>query len=896
MSLTTAQISAQLDRVLASDPRALTVAIRAPARQPWAEALSQRGRQFSVRWCESTLAIREALCDIDVADPTQAGLVLITPLATNQIPEDIASRFARATVFQPGGWDMVRQLFQAKEIDARLGRYAWMPQLLIEGTAQGAYAPVANGFLDLDTAWRELLKRFLGFHEARPDGVALLTWSLEPRADVSLNLLQTAARADVIGWLGSAAGAVGSMVLACVESGRTADAVPIGLVCGVVFAAESEGVAELGQAAIRLERFVDGRHVGVPEGRGWSAAAEQLVRSAGQAFMRPFLDRADTLLKELRIAEFASISDLLPSSLDQRMRACAAALQAQVDLPSAAHLLDVERCSDRVMRHAVATLQPHRLERIEMSRRLARWLSSPVPQIGSATDALVWQSGDGAFLDWARFRLLGGDEMPELSDAYASIRRAIATRRDVIDRQFADALVRWNAESPRSLGRIVLLEEVLEGVLGPLAAQHPVLLLVMDGMSTSIHRELFSRIATLGWMEMVREDIGRAMVGVAALPTVTEVSRASLLCGRLTVGNSAQEKTGFSMHPALLAHSRADAPPRVFHKGDLADSTNLSTEVRSAMADAGQRVVCVVYNAVDDHLSGPDQLHQRWALEELRLFSPLLREAREARRVVVITADHGHLLEDGTRQITGGESDRWRVGREIDQPDEVALAGGRVISPDGSDGVVCLWGEGTRYVGRKNGYHGGVSPQEVAVPLSVIVPSDLRLPGWQPAPPSQPDWWDLPPLAPPDRMAQAEASSTPSRPVARKALPGQSDMFSAPPEIRDAPSEDWIARLLASPVYASQRQLAARVAVADDKMRLLLAALDERGGKLSRAALAQRLTLPEIRLGGFLSAVRRVLNVDQALVLAVDDSAGTVELNRALLDEQFRLGRTEVQR
>jgi hypothetical protein len=266
---------------------------------------------------------------------------------------------------------------------------------------------------------------------------------------------------------------------------------------------------------------------------------------------------------------------------------------------------------------------------------------------------------------------------------------------------------------------------------------------------------------------------------------------------------------------------------------------------------------------------------------------------------VVITADHGHLLEDGTRQIAGGESDRWRVGREIGQPDEVALVGGRVISPDGSDGVVCLWGEGTRYVGRKNGYHGGVSPQEVAVPVSVIVPSDLRLSGWQPAPPSQPDWWDLPPLAPPERMAQAGTSTTPSRPVARKAMPGQSDMFGAPPappEIRDAPSEDWIARLLASPVYASQRQLAARVAVADDKMRLLLAALDERGGKLSRAALAQRLTLPEIRLGGFLSAVRRVLNVDQAPVLAVDDSAGTVELNRALLDEQFRLGRTEVQR
>ena len=72
-------------------------------------------------------------------------------------------------------------------------------------------------------------------------------------------------------------------------------------------------------------------------------------------------------------------------------------------------------------------------------------------------------------------------------------------------------------------------------------------------------------------------------------------------------------------------------------------------------------------------------------------------------------------------------------------------------------------------------------------------------------------------------------------------------------------------------------------------MRLLLVSLSERGGKLSRAALAQRLALPEMRLGGLLSAVRRMLNVDQALVLVVDESAGTIELNRALLLQQFRI-------
>jgi hypothetical protein len=100
---------------------------------------------------------------------------------------------------------------------------------------------------------------------------------------------------------------------------------------------------------------------------------------------------------------------------------------------------------------------------------------------------------------------------------------------------------------------------------------------------------------------------------------------------------------------------------------------------------------------------------------------------------------------------------------------------------------------------------------------------------------------------------------------------------------------DWIGALLGSPIYASQRQLAARVAPPDDKMRLLLTSLSERGGKLSRAALATRLSLPEVRIGGLLSAVRRLLNVDQASVLTVDETAGTVELNVVLLHQQFRL-------
>ncbi len=900
MSLSTPQIAAQLDRVLSSDPTAVAVAIRAASKQPWPESLTQRGRQFTLHWCESSLAIREALCQNERQGNSGAGLVVITPLATHEVAEDIAARLARGRVYQPEGWDIVRQLFQAKETDARLGRYAWMPQALIDGAAQGPYAPVANGFLDLETAWREVMQRFLGLPAARPDAVALLQWCTKPGADAMLKLLPPATRTDITGWLGVSAGVAGRMALACMETGRAVDSLALGLVCGVIYATGGEGQAALGHAAVRLERYVGDRHVSVSEGRAWAQAAGQAVRASGLEAMQGTLDRADSLLKELRVAEFAHLSDLLPASLDQRTRDFAEALGAHVATPDDARLARVELEADRVLKHALAALQPPRMERVEMARRLGRWLMLPTPSMTDLTAGLTWQADDGAFVDWARFRLLGGDDLTELSAAYSALRSSVIARRNAFDQLFSKAFLQWNAQPATAGGRMVPVEAVLDRVIGPIASNLPVLLLVMDGLSTSIYRELFARINSLGWAELVPSEVDRPLVGLAALPTVTEVSRTSLLCGRLTLGTSAHEKTGFAGHPLLLAQSRNEQPPRLFHKGDLADATNLAPEVRYAISNPQQKVVGVVYNAVDDHLSGPDQLHQRWALEELRLLMPLLREARDARRVVVITADHGHLLEDGTSLVNGATlvdkiSDRWRPGSDARAPHEVACSGDRVVTADGTKTVVCLWGESTRYAGRKNGYHGGVSPQEVTVPLNVIVPLGMSIPGWQLAPPAQPEWWELPHVAASPSPAVAPTPA-PRRKAAAPAA-AQTSLF----EPQDTPAQtvvasttpltpaagDWIALLLSSPIYASQKQLAARVALPDDKMRLLLVSLSERGGKLTRAALSQRLGLPEVRLGGLLSAVRRMLNVDQAPVLTVDESAGTVELNRVLLMKQF---------
>jgi len=89
-------------------------------------------------------------------------------------------------------------------------------------------------------------------------------------------------------------------------------------------------------------------------------------------------------------------------------------------------------------------------------------------------------------------------------------------------------------------------------------------------------------------------------------------------------------------------------------------------------------------------------------------------------------------------------------------------------------------------------------------------------------------------------------------------------------------------------VYAAQRRLAGRAAPADNVLRSLLAVLSAQGGRMTRAGIAQSLGVPAFRLGGLVSAARRVLNLDQAQVLR--DEGEDIMLDEALLRTQFGLG------
>jgi hypothetical protein len=106
----------------------------------------------------------------------------------------------------------------------------------------------------------------------------------------------------------------------------------------------------------------------------------------------------------------------------------------------------------------------------------------------------------------------------------------------------------------------------------------------------------------------------------------------------------------------------------------------------------------------------------------------------------------------------------------------------------------------------------------------------------------------------------------------------------------------WLDQLFQSDIFTSQKRLAGRVVPPDEQLKSLLIALEERGGKLTRPALAHRLGMPLVRVTSFIAAARRLLNVEGYAVVRFDEPSDTIELNHELLIAQFELGSTSKRR
>ena len=862
----------QLEAFLDREKESRVLGVRSPIRRPWPEFIERNGRQFRVAWCESPLEVREALAGIE--DASDARLLVITNLEDSQLGADVIARFPRGRLMAASRWDALRVAFSARDLDPRLRGQDWLSDLLLERPPAAGYPPVPGGVLDLDTAWRFCLEHAVGLPDARADVAALLAWTAGEGNLDRFHALPQASRDKILEKLGSEGGGAALLVTSALSAGHGSDALAIGLVCGVVFA--STGANEgLRDAAVRLEPVFGGTRIDAIAGSALAeAAARVIARLDGPSAQRHQL-RASAILDTVRATENAGLSRAMTAGLEARLVAAAEAIAQAAESGGVQGLARINRFVRSALDHERASEHRARLDRLQMAARLCRWLTGrrrPMPGFGTAAKLYA---EEGSFVDWARSSLRAGDSAPIVAAAYARLRERAAIRREEENGIFADLLRDWNAGGTGG-EEALPIERALDSVVAPLASHAPILLLVLDGLSFAVARPLIADIGRQGWTELAPAGRTSPPPLVAALPTVTEVSRTSLMSGRLVRGDASSERAAFGTHQRLREMSRAGKPPLLFHKADLGAGPELDERVRAALSDAGQKIVGIVHNAVDAQLAGSDQIEVVWSTEVLRQLAPLLRAARDAGRIIVLTGDHGHVLDGGTTYVQAGPGDRWRSGGRA-RDGEIEVRDGRVLSPDGTRTAVLAWSERLRYAAKRSGYHGGASPQEVLVPLSVLT-SGTSPRDWVEAPPAEPVWWN-------EGDAQPVAPSIAPPPAGRHRDARQSGLF----EVKQQ-AEAWIDTLLLSTTYIAQRGLAGRGAPDDAVVRALVAALAARGGRLSRTAFAQALQLPAFRASGLVNAARRVLNVDQAQVLSIDTASDEIVLDIRLLRVQFEIG------
>ncbi|MBK9387526.1 MAG: BREX-2 system phosphatase PglZ [Planctomycetes bacterium] len=907
-------LRAQLEAIERKEGNARRVAMRSygPVRT---NAIETASGPWQIEFCPSALAFRERLAALDAEAAPRT--VLLTPCDAQDLGDDVLAFLVRQRLFDPKPREMVKERFELRQIDPRLELPDWFAERLLEASAPES-ANLAVGYLDEASAWGIVLRSMLGLETARPDLRILLAWARSERARAAWRALDEAQRDRIAAWIAESAGALASVLLAKLAADASFDPLAWGLACEVMLGGTER---ELGV----LQGKLDGGPLDGEVLRLYSEAARGeflFLRGSSPEEATRVAREGERVIESLGFAARLAQSSVLPGSWKARWSAFGAALH-EVLQRGADALPALAAQRGEIESHAFAKEESEaaRLARATMALRLARAIFLPAANDASAGLAELSQRylHEGLWVDRAREALIPGDSDEVLARAYRSLSERATERRELENQRFAAALAAATANGGDDPG-LLPIEELLRLAVAPLARELPVLVLVLDGLSWPIAVELMQNVLK-SWSALGHAELRIPRPVIAALPTITEVSRASLLCGELVCGGQDTEKKGFANHRELRKLSSAKKEPLLFHQDALGHRAGeLALELRAALSDDERRVVGVILNAVDDSLEKGDQLELRWNVALIPLLEQLLELAELQGRAVILTSDHGHVRELLSAQAkpagaaSGDEraGSRYRPATSAARDGELRLRGPRVSKDHGGD-IVAPWSERLRYGKVKRGYHGGATPQEVLVPLCILRSLGHELPsGWEVDEQlfSEPAWWieDCVADAAGGVFASTRATAGAKRPTRRTkkdaAAEKQPSLFpveepepalaATPNPLPSAaadttPAPAWLIALARTALWKEQVRRA-HAAERDAELALrILRILSEHRGRMLRAALALRLAVPPFRLRGMLSMAQRLVNLEGYPILEVREEE-TVVLEEGVLRGQFGVG------
>jgi len=860
----------------------------------------------SVVRADTVFQVREALLS---AERNKGRIILLTKLQQGDLGHDVVARLARSRLFPIDHWASLCALFKAKELDRSICNPA-IAQALLETAPVDGYPPVSAGLLDAGTVWRAICRHVFEMGEREPDLVTLLLWATSKSAATRyLNAnddLRSILRQRLTTNLGDAA----DSILRFVESGAGADAVALAVACQVVF---GEGVDEtLDAASARMEQYHNNqpipKAIGRVLGRVAADAIADLDRQEDARLSIQHLQRADELLRQFRCEEHVHRNRLTLLSYEQRLARFGSQVEAAIGAGTEEAIRRCEELQREITNHRISKLgrKNEQIARTEMAVRLVRWLSTPVPSPNSFSEMVNLYRKELAFVDWARESICRGDLNDGLTKAYQQLGEAVSKRREEFNRAFARSLADWTSVGT-TIDDTCGVENVLSRIAAKIAeADNRVLFIVLDGMSWAVCHELLADIRQEHWFEATLDPSSALPTPViATVPSVTHYSRASLLSGVLTRGDSSVEKRNFEANDALKQVCDKRHPPMLFHKKEVTEGARgvVGEDLSKAITNANNRVVGVVINAIDDRLSSAQQIRDDWTINRISPLGNLLKLARDSSRVVVLASDHGHVWHrPEARLLPGDAGTRWRPKASNLQDDEIAISGERVRDENGQSTVIVPCVETIYYGKQQNGYHGGATPQEMLCPLVILTErkSDDKgqldgCRGLFPCGFSEPDWWLSAPVA-------TTAVEEPSLPVTivpkgpaslfdnlRDDEPTKKADKTAGEPGKSVSSAAWIERLVSSQAYKDQKEFVRRHAPDDEIIRRCLEALDSQGGIMTPAAFSKAADVPAGRLDGLIARIQRLLNVDGYEILTFSRNENRIELNVQKLKRQFDL-------
>lgn len=654
------------------------------------------------------------------------------------------------------------------------------------------------------------------------------------------------------------------------------------------------------------------------------------LRSNEPSAIARVLSYADKLVEGEEFDEYLVTSTRLPSAWKLRLSALGQELSALATVPSREGLKRAQDAWTQLEKHDFFLAPEHAslIRRAEMALRLAAWLvarpelhmDAPPSPYADVETLGSWYAEEGGYLDWAR-RVARAERTKELAAGIQAVVHAVDRARQELDCRFASALQNWTSYG-RPSPNVLPIDSAIKRVGARFLEQEQdrsLLILLMDGMAWAQTVELLTSLGEDGrqWGPLAWHHIGKNRVGrgaypvmLAALPTITEVSRAAFFAGAMpkngTKLDTKNDVEHFANNKALTQFCQSRLQPQLMLRGDGHTSDGALTDqaLRMIGATKEQRVVGLVVNAIDASLKGDSQHETSWRLDNIRSLPQIFDAAEQAGRHILIAADHGHVPADrlkGIGQSLGGGARYrpWTGGSDELVPGERKFSGEGVYLAKGSEAVVLLEHDGVRYGGAAHaGEHGGAALAEVVAPCVLLGWNDEVRTQQDPAlavrPLYVPDWWSM--SLPEERnLVRDEPAPRPKKKATladskQVELPGIAPTAEPPeegPPSRSPASVIKPEELLAD-LYNSE-MLKARANTVELRKKVVAAVhfLLVRSNAAPSAAFAAHAGVPGFQASSYVGILQGVLNLDGYEVLRFDRASQQVFLDPEKLKQQF---------